>query len=131
MQVARERETERRKEVARLGGWEHGRSGTRGVSRKTDRCQGNEGNLHFVKLSLESWRAAPGKAGRRPTRVKGEDSRGERGVWGMSERARSRRESEGSRRRRRVGEGHRVEMRTGKEKGESGATSLQERSEKV
>ena len=42
-------------------------SGTRGVSRKTDRCQGNEGNLHFVKLSLESWWLCLG-------RVKGEDS---------------------------------------------------------
>lgn len=39
----------------------------RAVSRKTDRCQGNEGNLHFVKLSAESWRRA---------RVKGEDAEG-------------------------------------------------------
>lgn len=32
------------------------RNGEEG-SRRTDRCQGNEGNLHFVKLSLESSRA--------------------------------------------------------------------------
>jgi len=32
-------------------------------SRKTDRCQGNEGNLHFVKLSLGSSRARPEHGG--------------------------------------------------------------------
>jgi len=32
-------------------------------SRKTDRCQGNEGNLHFVKLSLGSLRTRPEHGG--------------------------------------------------------------------
>lgn len=39
------------------------RDGEEGRSRKTDRCQGNEGNLHFVKLSLGSSRARPEHGG--------------------------------------------------------------------
>lgn len=44
-----------------------------GGRRKTDRCQGNEGNLHFVKLSLGSSRAHLEDA----RRVKGEGGKGE------------------------------------------------------
>lgn len=37
--------------------------GEEGGGRRTDRCQGNEGNLHFVKLSLGSSRARPEHGG--------------------------------------------------------------------
>jgi len=47
----------------RLKRGEEEREGGEGGSRRTDRCQGNEGNLHFVKLSLGSSRARPEHGG--------------------------------------------------------------------
>lgn len=69
MGKGRREEEEKEKEEKEIGEEEG--------SRKTDRCQGNEGNLHFVKLSLGSSRTRPGAR-----RMKGEGGRAEQGGIG-------------------------------------------------